>query len=65
MNGIAPGSSESSRTAVMADSFVHPKAIPFNPFILARKELKDELTGMEGLKGIKEEKKMLGPAYAH
>ena len=54
--------SESSRTAVMADNFVHPKAIPFIPFILVIKALKDELTGMEG---IKAKTHIASSAHAH
>ncbi|HNX31219.1 MAG TPA: hypothetical protein PKM35_06400 [Holophaga sp.] len=65
MNGIAAGISENNQTAILAESHVHPNAIPFISSILVIKALKDGLTRMKGMKGIIENKQMLGPAHAH
>jgi hypothetical protein len=65
MNGIATGISENDQTAILAENHVYPNAIPFISFILVINAIKDGLTRMNGMKGIKAKKQILGPAYAH
>jgi hypothetical protein len=52
MNRISTGMLADNNTIVLAWDYVDPCPIPFIPFILVLKNIKDELTRMKGMKGI-------------